>query len=167
LEGLATHYQTTVRAIQRENNLQSDADLEVGDVIHIPVGGMGCPSTPTPRRVTPTPAPTNSTGPTAVALREQDCFPWDTANTFLGRVVCIGGWVVSSEEVDGTVYLYFKMPPEGNFRVVIPAGARGNFSGDPRQLYDGRHILVRGRMETEFSAPLIKLRSPANIRVLE
>ncbi|MBU0492569.1 MAG: hypothetical protein KKB13_12035, partial [Chloroflexi bacterium] len=81
--------------------------------------------------------------------------------------VCIGGWVVSSEEVAGSVYLYFGTPPESNFRVVIPADARGNFSGNPIQTYSGHHILVRGLVESQSSAPLIRLRSTANVRVLE
>lgn len=167
LEALAAYYQTTIRSIQQENNLQSDADLRIGDVIHIPVGRMECPPTPTPRRVTPVPTPTVEARPTAVPLQERDCFPWDTASTFLGQTVCIGGWVVSAEEVQGTTYLYFGQPPETHFRVVIPADSRGNFPGNPLQLYNGRHILVRGRVESAGTAPLIVLRNPANMRVLE
>jgi murein DD-endopeptidase MepM/ murein hydrolase activator NlpD len=169
LENLAAYYQTTVKSIQQENNLKNDSDLRIGDVIHIPVGRMDCPPTPTPRRVTPSPEPTSvARPPTTIApLQERDCFPWDTANTFLGQVVCIGGWVVGAEDVQGTVYLYFGSPPESHFRVAIPADSRGNFPGDPLQLYNGRHILVRGRVESTGQVPLIVLRSPANLRVLE
>ncbi len=87
---------------------------------------------------------------------------------YVGQTVTVEGRLAAVFNNGQAVYLTFREPHQGTFIVRILRQDRRNFPAAPEQMYAaGQVVQVRGRLGWYQGAPVIVVRSPAQIRMVE
>ena len=94
----------------------------------------------------------------------------EEAGDHVGEAVRVCGAVADASYVPGVegrpTFLNFGAPhPEAIFTVVIWEEARARFAAPPEDLYAGRRICVRGRIERHEGTPQIVVASPEQVEL--
>jgi len=86
----------------------------------------------------------------------------------VGQTVTVEGRLAAVFNNGQAVYLTFREPHQGTFIARILRQDRRNFPAAPERMYTaGQVVQVRGRLGWYQGAPVIVVRSPAQIRVVE
>lgn len=90
------------------------------------------------------------------------------AGRYVGQTVTVEGTVVRTARHDGNgiIYLNFHDPYEGYFTVVIWSGDWDRFPQSPELYYDGKHVLVTGKVIEYKGSPEIIVEGPAEIVIV-
>ncbi|NPE29791.1 thermonuclease family protein [Methanococcoides sp. SA1] len=91
------------------------------------------------------------------------------AGRYIGQVVTVEGTIVQTTKKDdsGIIFLNFHDPYEGYFTVVIWSDDWNRFSQDPDVMYEGKHVLVTGKVIEYKGSPEIIVESPSQIVIIQ
>ena len=101
------------------------------------------------------------------ASHGSEVIPWKKAHEYYGQWVTVTGRIVSSENTGTVCLLNFSLEKEDNVVVLIFKSAFDKFPPDPQDFYDGKHILVTGKIQKYRGITSITVPSPSRIRVVE
>ncbi|KGK99043.1 nuclease [Methanococcoides methylutens] len=90
------------------------------------------------------------------------------AGRYVGQTVTVEGTVVRTTKHDGNgiIYLNFHDPYEGYFTVVIWSEDWDRFLQSPEVYYDGKHVLVTGKVIEYKGSPEIIVENPSEIVIV-
>lgn len=90
------------------------------------------------------------------------------AGRHVGQTVTVEGTVVRTARHDGNgiIFLNFHDPYEGYFTVVIWSGDWDRFPQSPELYYDGKHVLVTGKVIEYKGSPEIVVQDPSEIAIV-
>lgn len=91
------------------------------------------------------------------------------AGRYIDQFVTVEGTVVQATKIEGSgiIFLNFHDPYEGFFSVVIWEGDWANFPKSPDNLYDGKKVLVSGKIIEYKGSPEIIVDDPSQIVIVE
>ncbi|WP_135603743.1 thermonuclease family protein [Methanococcoides sp. NM1] len=90
------------------------------------------------------------------------------AGRYVGQTVTVEGTVVRTARHDGNgiIYLNFHDPYDGYFTVVIWSDDWDRFPQSPELYYDGKHVLVTGKIIEYKGSPEIIVEDPSEIVII-
>ncbi|APH38794.1 thermonuclease family protein [Methanohalophilus halophilus] len=90
------------------------------------------------------------------------------AGNHIGEVKTVEGRVVSTakNEEDGIIYLNFHEPYEGYFTVIIWQDSWSNFPQSPDIYYEGKDVLVTGKVKDYKGTPEIEISGVSQIEIV-
>ncbi len=90
------------------------------------------------------------------------------AENYVGQVRTVKGTVVSTtkNEEDGIIYLNFHDPYKGYFTVIIWQDSWSNFPQSPDTYYEGKDVLVTGKIKDYKGTPEIEVSNGSQIEIV-
>ncbi|WP_245526221.1 thermonuclease family protein [Methanohalophilus mahii] len=90
------------------------------------------------------------------------------ADNYVGQVRTVEGTVLSTakNEEDGIIYLNFHDPYKGYFTVIIWQDSWSNFPQSPDAYYDGKNVLVTGKIIDYKGTPEIEVSDGSQIEIV-
>jgi micrococcal nuclease len=99
--------------------------------------------------------------------RIEGAIPAGSANDHVGEWQAVEFRVARTKDTGRVTFLNSHDPYQGHFYVAVFPGDYAHFEAPPDQLFDGRCIVVQGKIELYRNSPQIILRLPDDVRILE
>jgi micrococcal nuclease len=96
-----------------------------------------------------------------------EVIPWKEAHEHYGQWVTVKGRIVSSENTGSICFLNFSLEEEDNVVVLIFQSAFDRFPPDPQDFYDGKDVLVTGKIQKYLGITSITVPYPSRIKMVE
>ena len=93
--------------------------------------------------------------------------PWDEAHEYYGQYVTVVGKIASTENTGSVCFLNFSLEKEENVVVLIFRSAFDRFPPDPQDFYDGKEVLVTGKIQKYKGTTSITVPHPSRIKMVE
>jgi exonuclease VII large subunit len=101
------------------------------------------------------------------SLLADEIIPWREAHEYYGQWVTVKGRIASSENTGSVCLLNFSLDKEDNVVVLIFKSAFDRFPPDPQDFYDGKNVLVTGKVQKYRGTTSITVPHPSRIKVVE
>jgi micrococcal nuclease len=95
-----------------------------------------------------------------------DVIPWKDAHEHYGRWVTVTGKIASTENRGSVCLLNFSLKEEDNVVVLIFRSAFDRFPPDPQDFYDGKEVLVTGKIQKYKGTTSITVSNSSRIRMV-
>jgi len=96
-----------------------------------------------------------------------EVIPWKEAHEYYGQWVTVTGKIASSENTGSVCLLNFSLEKEDNVVVLIFRSAFDKFPTDPQDFYDGKEVLVTGKIQKYRGTTSITVPHPSRIKMVE
>lgn len=96
-----------------------------------------------------------------------DIIPWDEAHDYYGQYVTVKGRIVSTENAESVCFLNFSLKKEDNVVVLIFRPAFDKFPRNPQDFYDGKEVLVSGKIQKYKGVTSITIPNSSRIKIVE
>ena len=97
----------------------------------------------------------------------EDVIPWKKAHEYYGQWVTVMGRIASSENTGSVCLLNFSLEKKDNVVVLIFKSAFDKFPPDPQDFYDGKDVLVTGKIQKYKGTTSITVPRPSRIKIIE
>jgi len=95
-----------------------------------------------------------------------EVIPWKEAHEYYGQWVTVTGKIASTENTGSVCLLNFSLE-EDNVVVLIFRSAFDRFPSDPQDFYDGKEVLVTGKIQKYKGTTSITVPDPSRIKMVE
>ena len=92
---------------------------------------------------------------------------WTEADKVVGRVAFVSGRIVRVGSAGRVNFLNFDTERDGKFTGIVYGPFLDRFPGSLKDLYEGKHVRMKGLVTTFAGRPQVQVTSPDQIRVLE
>ena len=96
-----------------------------------------------------------------------EVIPWKDAHEYYGQWVTVRGRIASSEKRGSVCLLNFSLEKEDNVVVLIFKSAFDRFPPDPQDFYNGKNVLVTGKIQKYKGTTSITVPYPSRIKIVE
>ena len=96
-----------------------------------------------------------------------EAIPWKEAHGYYGQYVTVKGKIASTENRGSVCLLNFSLEEEDNVVVLIFRSAFDKFPPDPQDFYDGKEVLVTGKIQKYRGTTSITVPNPSRIKMVE
>jgi RecG-like helicase len=96
-----------------------------------------------------------------------DVIPWKEAHKYYGQWVTVEGKIASTENRGSVCLLNFSLEEEDNVVVLIFRSAFDKFPTDPQDFYDGKEVLVTGKIQKYKGTTSITIPDSSRIKMVE
>jgi micrococcal nuclease len=96
-----------------------------------------------------------------------EIIPWKEAHEYYGQWITVKGRIVSSENRGSVCLLNFSLEEEDNVVVLIFRSAFDEFPPDPQDFYNGKEVLVTGKVQKYWGITSITVPDPSRIKMVE
>lgn len=96
-----------------------------------------------------------------------EVLPWKEAHEYYGQWVTVMGKIASTENTESVCLLNFSLEKEDNVVVLIFRSAFDKFPPDPQDFYDGKEVLVTGKIQKYKGTTSITVPHPSRIKMVE
>lgn len=96
-----------------------------------------------------------------------EVIPWKEAHAYYGQWVTVKGRIASSENRGSVCLLNFSLEEEDNVVVLIFKSAFDKFPPDPQNFYNGKDVLVTGKIQKYKGTTSITVPDPSRIKMVE
>ncbi|MBN1833965.1 MAG: hypothetical protein JW896_17825 [Deltaproteobacteria bacterium] len=101
------------------------------------------------------------------SLLAGEVIPWREAHAYYGQWVTVAGRIAGSENRGSVCVLNFSLEEEDNVVVLIFRSAFDKFPPDPQDFYDGKNVLVTGKIQKYRGITSITVPHPSRIKIVE
>jgi hypothetical protein len=95
----------------------------------------------------------------------EEAIPWKDAHEYYGKWVTVKGRIASTENRGSVCLLNFSLEEENNVVVLIFRSAFDKFPPNPQDLYDGKNVLVTGKIQKYKGIISITVPDPSRIKL--
>ena len=96
-----------------------------------------------------------------------EVIPWREAHAYYGRWVTVKGRIASSENTGSVCLLNFSLEEENNVVVLIFKAAFDKFPPNPQDFYNGKGVLVMGKIQKYKGITSITVSDQSRIKIVE
>ena len=96
-----------------------------------------------------------------------EVIPWKEAHEYYGQWVTVTGKIASTENTGSVCLLNFSLEKEDNVVVLIFRSVFDKFPTDPQDFYDGKEVLVTGKIQKYKGTTSITVPHPSRIKMVE
>ena len=94
-----------------------------------------------------------------------EVIPWKEAHEYYGQWITVSGRIASTENKGSVCLLNFSLEEENNVVVLIFRSAFDKFPPDPQDFYDGKEVLVTGKIQKYRGTTSITVPHPSRIKM--
>ena len=94
-----------------------------------------------------------------------EVIPWKEAHEYYGQWITVTGRIASTENKGSVCLLNFSLEEEDNVVVLIFRSAFDRFPPDPQDFYDGKDVLVTGKIQKYRGITSITVPYPSRIKI--
>lgn len=94
-----------------------------------------------------------------------EVIPWKEAHEYYGQWITVTGRIASTENKGSVCLLNFSLEEENNVVVLIFRSAFDKFPPDPQDFYDGKEVLVTGKIQKYRGITSITVPHPSRIKM--
>jgi len=98
--------------------------------------------------------------------RADNVISWHQADECYGQWVTVMGKIVSTENTGSVCLLNFSLEKENNVVVLIFKAVFDKFPSDPQNFYDGKEVLVTGKVQKYKGTTSITIPNPSRIKMV-